>query len=261
MVRHRSRWRRESKMDEERKMPDKRLTAVDLFAGCGGFSLGLIQAGWEVVAAVDNSPMALATYYRNLCDDTTIIIGDIPERSAKYFHKHTTGPCASCKAPQKECENIERNYSYCPYGGWLHVENYHRKKKIPGVTALFCTDVTELHGWDILRAAGVDHVNLVVGGPPCQSFSAANTRKKKGDFRDFMVFEFGRLVLEMNPDTFCMENVPTLMNHKIPGGRKLLDEFYKFVNNKDWDLYYSLLEEYLEWKYIAERSGKKMRDV
>ncbi|MDP2217228.1 MAG: DNA cytosine methyltransferase [Methanolobus sp.] len=240
-------------------MPEKRLTAVDLFCGCGGFSLGLIQAGWEVVAAIDNDPGALATYYTNLCDDSTKIIGEIPSKKQKYFHKHRTS-CASCKEPDEGCKT-KLEHSHCPYAGWLYHENRHRKKKIPPVSVLFCTDVTELHGWNILEAAGLDHVNLVVGGPPCQSFSAANTKKKKGDFRDFMVFEFGRLVLEMNPDTFCMVNVPTLMNHKLPGGRKLLDEFYKFVNNKDWDLYYSLLEEYLEWKYIAEGSGKKMRDV
>jgi len=103
-------------------------------------------------------------------------------------------------------------------------------------------------------------VNLVVGGPPCQSFSNANKNKKAGDFRDFMIFEFGRLVLEIHPDTFMMENVPTLLNHKLPYGRKLLDKFYQFVNNKDWELYYSLLDEFLEWKFTAERSGKKIRD-
>lgn len=240
-------------------MPERRFTAVDLFCGCGGFSCGLMQAGWEVVAAVDNSPMALATYYQNLGDDQTLIIGEIPKRSAKYFYKHRTS-CTECTEPDPECKDIQGS-SHCPYAGWLYHENRRRKKKIPGVKALFCVDVTELHGWDILKAAGEDHVNLVVGGPPCQSFSGMNTRKKKGDFRDFLVFEFGRLVLEMSPDTFCMENVPGMARHKLPSGRKLLDEFYKFVNNKDWDIYYALLDEYLEYKYIMERSGKKLRDV
>lgn len=243
-------------------MPEKRVTAVDLFCGCGGFSCGLIQAGWEVVAGVDNSPMAMATYYQNLGDDTTLIIGEIPKWSVKYFHKHRTS-CTECTEQDKECKDLDRRekYDHCPYAGWLYHENRSRKKKIPGVKALFCTDVSELHGWDILKAAGEDHVNLVVGGPPCQSFSKMNTKKKKGDFRDFLVFEFGRLVLEINPDTFCMENVPDMARHKLPSGRKLLDEFYKFVNNKDWDIYYSLLDEYLEYKYIMERSGKKLRDV
>lgn len=116
-------------------MPEKRVTAVDLFCGCGGFSLGLIQAGWEVVAAVDNSPMALATYYQNLCDDTTLIIGEIPKRSAKYFHKHRTS-CTECTEPDAECK--DRGFCHCPYAGWLYHENRHRKEKMLGVKALFC---------------------------------------------------------------------------------------------------------------------------
>jgi DNA (cytosine-5)-methyltransferase 1 len=40
-------------------------TFIDLFAGCGGLSLGLEQAGWTCVAAVDNWPDAIATYGLN----------------------------------------------------------------------------------------------------------------------------------------------------------------------------------------------------
>ena len=41
------------------------LTCVDLFAGCGGLSLGLKQAGFEVKLAVEKSAMAAETYYHN----------------------------------------------------------------------------------------------------------------------------------------------------------------------------------------------------
>ena len=44
------------------------LTAVDLFAGCGGLSLGLKQAGWDIVCAVERSSMAAETYYANFID-------------------------------------------------------------------------------------------------------------------------------------------------------------------------------------------------
>lgn len=44
------------------------LTFVDLFAGCGGLSLGLIQAGWRGVFAVEQSPFAFDTLKCNLLE-------------------------------------------------------------------------------------------------------------------------------------------------------------------------------------------------
>lgn len=42
---------------------------VDLFAGCGGLSLGLHRAGWNGVLAVERDPMAFETLAANLVDD------------------------------------------------------------------------------------------------------------------------------------------------------------------------------------------------
>jgi DNA (cytosine-5)-methyltransferase 1 len=39
--------------------------AVDLFCGSGGFTAGLKAAGWSIAAAVDNDPIASATYRAN----------------------------------------------------------------------------------------------------------------------------------------------------------------------------------------------------
>lgn len=40
--------------------------AIDLFAGCGGLSLGLKWAGWDIATAVEKSDMAAATYFANI---------------------------------------------------------------------------------------------------------------------------------------------------------------------------------------------------
>jgi DNA (cytosine-5)-methyltransferase 1 len=41
-------------------------TAIDLFSGAGGLSLGLIQAGFDVRFAIDNDPDAVRTYAYNI---------------------------------------------------------------------------------------------------------------------------------------------------------------------------------------------------
>lgn len=46
--------------------PDLEFTALDLFSGAGGLSLGLKMAGFKVLGALDNDPASAETYRRNL---------------------------------------------------------------------------------------------------------------------------------------------------------------------------------------------------
>ncbi|WP_338468001.1 DNA cytosine methyltransferase [Novosphingobium sp. ZN18A2] len=61
-------------------------------------------------------------------------------------------------------------------------------------------------------AAG--ELDLLAGGPPCQSFSVYGNREGTLDPRGQMVFEYLRMVRELKPKTFLMENVRGL--HSMP---------------------------------------------
>jgi len=56
--------------------------AIDLFSGCGGLTLGLKQAGFDVIGAIDNDPSAVDSYLLNhpevpvWKDDIKAISGD-----------------------------------------------------------------------------------------------------------------------------------------------------------------------------------------
>lgn len=60
--------------------------AIDLFSGCGGLSLGLKAAGFNIVAAIDNDPLACSTYRLNH-KNVALIERDISKTRPSYLRK------------------------------------------------------------------------------------------------------------------------------------------------------------------------------
>lgn len=66
-----------------------------------------------------------------------------------------------------------------------------------------------------------DKISGVVGGPPCQGFSAAGKRHRKNfidDPRNYLFRNYIEVIKYSNPDFFVMENVPwflTMNNGEI----------------------------------------------
>ena len=69
-------------------------------------------------------------------------------------------------------------------------------------------DITKLSGAECMRLAGIKagELDVLDGSPPCQGFSTAGKRKFD-DPRNSMFKEFARLVKELQPRIFVMENV------------------------------------------------------
>lgn len=86
---------------------------IDLFCGCGGFTLGMLRAGFKCLAAVDFEPQAVDTLRAN----------------------------------------------------------------IPEISHVLLRDLTVFEPENLAVIIGTTQVDVVVGGPPCQGFSAARESK------------------------------------------------------------------------------------
>lgn len=126
------------------------LNFIDLFCGCGGFTVGMERAGFKCLAAIDFNAEAVATMQANL--------------------SHI-----------------------------IHV--LHR-------------DLTVFTPDELSELIGVKHVDVIVGGPPCQGFSTARQvdganhgKRLTDDPRRHLYQELLKFVSFFKPKVFVMENV------------------------------------------------------
>jgi DNA (cytosine-5)-methyltransferase 1 len=86
--------------------------------------------------------------------------------------------------------------------------NLHEKPKI------YEGDIRQFDPRRLMDDLGIDEgeIDLVVGGPPCQSFSTAGRRGTVKDPRGTLLWDFLRFVKVLKPKLFLMENVRGLMS-------------------------------------------------
>ena len=152
-------------------LPRNRYAAIDLFSGCGGLSLGLSNAGFDIILANELNEDAASTYVHNLI------------------------------------------------------------KKAGHDTKIIVDDVCHLSTERILEIAGGRRISLVAAGPPCQGFSLAG-RRDMNDPRNSLFKQLVRIVKEIKPPLFLMENVKGILT--MDGGRvieAIIDSFEKVGYN------------------------------
>ncbi len=80
--------------------------------------------------------------------------------------------------------------------------------------AVFERDINDLQPEEILEATGLDvgEIDVIAGGPPCQSFSTAGRRGTTQDPRGTLLWQYLRFVDALRPKFFVMENVRGLLS-------------------------------------------------
>lgn len=94
----------------------------------------------------------------------------------------------------------------------------------------FEADAREVTGSQLRARAGSHEIDLLAGGPPCQGFSKQKRGAHLGDSRNALVLEHLRLIEELTPRSFLMENVAMLASVR---GDHLVDRFHRL---NDFDL-------------------------
>lgn len=166
-------------------MSSRQPTCIDLFAGCGGLSLGLHLAGFRTLLYSELNKDAAATFAAN--HPKVPGVGDVRQLTRK--------------------------------GGELLRKH--------------------LAGW---KKEGIEVVDLVCGGPPCQGYSGIGHRRtfklaKEEIPSNHLFQEMAEVVRIVQPKIFLFENVAGLLSSKwAPGGdsgeifRDVLKEFSKLKN-------------------------------
>jgi len=99
---------------------------------------------------------------------------------------------------------------------------------------------------EMLADAGLqkEEVALVYGGPPCQSFSVFGQRKGMDDPRGTLLWDYLRVIREIEPACFIFENVAGLLS--IGDGKVFADFLDELSKDEGGNLIYQVAHHLLE---------------
>lgn len=81
---------------------------------------------------------------------------------------------------------------------------------------IICADINQI---DINK---LPHADVVIGGPPCQSFSLAGNRNVE-DARGQLIWKYIHIIEHVQPKAFVFENVTGLLSAKNSQGKKIIE--------------------------------------
>jgi DNA (cytosine-5)-methyltransferase 1 len=186
---------------------------IELFAGCGGLCVGLQSEKFKLLFANELSPMASETFAYNLLNENL----DFFSKLEKNTEKKLKTRWLSSRYKFSELSNrLRENPKKFPKLGKGQTdvetaEDFHGNLIVGSVVQLnkwLSTKPTEL---EIIRNGfGQGGVDLVSGGPPCQSFSMAGMRNYS-DARNNLPSEFASFVNMVRPRFALLENVTGIL--------------------------------------------------
>lgn len=116
-------------------------------------------------------------------------------------------------------------------------------------TKFVCQDIMEDSFLpNLLKELDGEKIDVVTGGPSCQSFSLAG-RRKKLDKRDDLFYHYLKVIKALRPKYFVMENVKGILT-KDDGQikRRIMREIHSILDDQKIDNLYVFLENFVKPK-------------
>jgi DNA (cytosine-5)-methyltransferase 1 len=190
---------------------DISMNHIELFAGCGGLSLGLEKSGFKLTMANELSPMAAESFAYNFFDEN---LEDLAKASKQAEHTLWLNSAYS-DLKLRLRENPFKFPTYGEEGNSDLPRNFTQLKgkllvgSIVELNRILENDSDFVH--QLRTAFGSNRgLDLVSGGPPCQSFSMAGLRKQDCD-KNTLPWEFAKFVQHTQPKIAMLENVTGIL--------------------------------------------------
>jgi DNA (cytosine-5)-methyltransferase 1 len=184
---------------------------IELFSGCGGLSLGLEQSGFELTMANELSPMAAESFAYNFFNENIEELARTEQKTKNTFWLNSNfaelkprlreNPFTFPAFDEEGTSDIPKNTLQLK--GKLVVGSIVELNKLLDSNEDLVNQLRTSFG----SKRGLD---LVSGGPPCQSFSMAGMRKLDCD-KNTLPWEFAKFVKHTQPKIAMLENVTGIL--------------------------------------------------
>ncbi len=187
----------------------KKYTFIDLFAGCGGLSEGFLRTGrYTALAHVEWERPMVKTLRNRLI--------------SKWGETDTT---AKEKVVLFDIQMTEELIN----GNWSDI----------AIQSYGPDNSTIVKERGLKGIVGDKHVDLIIGGPPCQAYSihgrATDKDSMNNDYRNYLFESFCKVVDAFRPEMFVFENVAGLLSAK-PGGIPVRNRIFEAFTKIGYDI-------------------------
>jgi len=196
---------------------NKIISYIDLFAGAGGLSEGFASLGFKPIAHVEMNRDACKTLQTRAC----------------YFYLMRENRLSSYYHYLKGEMTREQLLGLVP------------QAVLDSVICDTMSDDRMDHIFQRINSSmgqeNIKHVDLVIGGPPCQAYSHVGRSRKcmKDDPRNELYKLYIQMLKKYNPTMFVFENVPGLLT---AGGGRYLNDIISEFRSLGYELEYKITD-------------------